>query len=671
MVNISFIFLILYSIKISLTFVPNWNLEGSSIDLLKSGTYEKIIFEGKMNNINIQFKKVFIKEENTVLQNNYLIIEGGSAKKVNWDNIENIYKINGNYYICPKGREYLYKYNENEPEKSVKMNPKEFDKNINWELKCYYQPDNKWLFTAFLNSNGISKIYAIQLDSNKWSSQPIADGAFDFIWTQTPVSNNDFIMSGIFLSESKFVLKKIKITIDGKEQFTTNSIYTRELNIISENSYGYINEKNNYFYAMFYNNSNQFMSKYSNTALDVEDKNNLNKINVETNNETPFRFINNVTIEELKFIRNTKYAYYKVNDNSDKQTYHGVIDIELNKIIFNTNEEIDEFKPLTSHSMLAIIGNSAYEVCLIKDSWKCIEECPSDKKLFLDTEYYNVCNDESFSCLKSILIPENICIASCDENYLLLDNNKCGLCKDLNSDNPFKLINTKGCLPTKPEGTYYINENFQIINNCSDNCRNCTKLEKCDLCIEEYIMNSDGICRKCHHHCASCTDDEYTDSNQKCTSCKNNELFLKDGNCVEKCGDGYFIIEGENSENNNKKCKKCFENCKTCYGEYEEDTDNEKCLSCYDDSRFKYLVDEKNFSSNCVEECPNGTQLINNICKSKEEGEEENDYMIWVFIILIIILLIIIILFYLKSYSRRSKRNSEEILLNELNELTQ
>ena len=38
------------------------------------------------------------------------------------------------------------------------------------------------------------------------------------------------------------------------------------------------------------------------------------------------------------------------------------------------------------------------------------------------------------------------------------DNNQCGLCKDIDKENPFKVINTTECIKEKPENSYYVNE---------------------------------------------------------------------------------------------------------------------------------------------------------------------------------------------------------------------
>ena len=66
-----------------------------------------------------------------------------------------------------------------------------------------------------------------------------------------------------------------------------------------------------------------------------------------------------------------------------------------------------------------------------------------------------------------ILKPDNIPMANCNESlYIIQNGNECGLCKDLDKNNQYKLINEKTCLDKKPENTYYVYKELKILNYC-------------------------------------------------------------------------------------------------------------------------------------------------------------------------------------------------------------
>ena len=172
------------------------------------------------------------------------------------------------------------------------------------------------------------------------------------------------------------------------------------------------------------------------------------------NTNLPFEFINDVNIKSIDFIRNTNLVYYTIISNSNQeQSYHGVIDIKTNKILFNTNETIIEIKPYSKNELFVKTQLSIYKICITgKDNNICVDECPEGKKLILDTEKSNYCGKEEDSCEKYNLKPYNICVESCNESIYIIQNNKdCGLCKDLNENKPYKIINESECLENKPE----------------------------------------------------------------------------------------------------------------------------------------------------------------------------------------------------------------------------
>ena len=149
------------------------------------------------------------------------------------------------------------------------------------------------------------------------------------------------------------------------------------------------------FYYFTYTNISDFFCGYNN-SIDYITLDNINNISFpeNVNYESPFEFINEVEIKEIKFIKNYKYAYYKIYNPSKDKTYYGIIDITKNLVVFNTDEEIVSYQPFTKISMLAITQTKAYEVCVIKKDGACID---------------------NYDCTES------------NYNYLLdLDGNKCG-----------------------------------------------------------------------------------------------------------------------------------------------------------------------------------------------------------------------------------------------------
>ena len=156
-------------------------------------------------------------------------------------------------------------------------------------------------------------------------------------------------------------------------------------------------------------------------------------------------------------------------NKGNNATYHGIIDIEFNKVIFNTDEEIVDFKFYSYNAMLAITKNSVYKICTIKNNDDtCKDDCSSGK-LVLDTLKPNQCNSEN-KCDNFILMPDEICIEECDENLFTKNGKQYGLCRDLNKEKPYKFVNSEGCFSKSelPNNTIVINEKLFLVK-CKEN----------------------------------------------------------------------------------------------------------------------------------------------------------------------------------------------------------
>ena len=670
--------------------VPLWNFKNSAINLLSnSDIYTYVICDRESYNMKIKLEKTITKGT-TISETNRIYIDEKDRGETNWEDIESFYKINNIKYICPKGKYFMYIDSD---DSFKEMIPKDFTDEGDWELKCYYQSQEGYMFVTFLNK--YSTIYVYYLDgSNKWDNNlKIHQGLYDYKWTtQMENDNHDYLMKGIILKDNNIFLQSIMFNIKSDHLDKNDVGSNKQLFQSLSYSNSYFNLYNYNFYFMTYNSISVFTSGYYNGSEEITMEN-IGKIKVSLNNGTPLEFIdNNISIKYLNFIRNTKYVFYELQNNKSNEIYHGIIDIQLNKVIFNTNETILEFKPYSNISMLAITENSAYKICALKNELgdDCIESCSGNENIILDSENSNKCGSKCKT--KYILIPDQICLDSCNENIYTINGNQCGLCRDIGLDNKiYKLINTSGCLEQIPEAAEYYNEKLKLLK-----------------CKEGYNL-IDGKCSRipssiCHGLCESCYEFSLKDDDQKCISCKAGYL-LQEGNCIKSCTEGYFQIE-KKCEKCHKLCKSCFENfnkcnscidgtylnisnnsclncsenCKTCSNM--EQNGNHNCLSCDQSSKFKYLIDDEN-NKTCVENCPNNTFLIkdNLTCVYQKERESNSstpensdikkkhnpNFILWFFIILIIIILLIMSLCNCKKYC--NKQRSEQTIIDQIREM--
>ena len=434
---------ILYSqlIYLSFSIVPIWNFENSAINLFLSSNEDSyILCSRKMYDLEVKLERKLTKSGNTITQKNIIYIYNDKIGEVSWEDIESFYRINGTDFICPKGRYHMHFYKEND---FIEVKPDTFSEEEDWDLQCYYQKDQKYMFVAFINKH--PKIYSLKIDTWIWEEIEFNDGLYDFKWVTAPI-NGEYPMKAIILENNLITLKGRTFHINGADNTITYEDKQEKSFIkILSNSISYFKLDNENFYFMTYDSADNFISGFYNEK-DI-DYNNIKNIEPTINTISPLEFFNEVDIIYLKFIRNTKYAFYKIRDKKDDIIYHGIIDILLNKVIFNTNEEILEFKPYSSNSMLAKTSNSAYKICTIQDNGNCIDQCSNSFTIF-DVSKPNQCGNE-INCKNYILIPNEICIESCDENIYTKIDNKCGLCRDMDENKPYKLLNSIGCVDIK------------------------------------------------------------------------------------------------------------------------------------------------------------------------------------------------------------------------------
>ena len=133
--------------------------------------------------------------------------------------------------------------------------------------------------------------------------------------------------------------------------------------------------ENNEIYFFTYNNISDFSSGYSTTSVSGVNYNDISSVQIKINEVSPFEFVDEVEIQKIDFLLYNQYIHYTFLNKKTNTHYYGLFDVKSNKIIFNTDEELDLFMPYIvkgsawnpySVSMLAINKESAYEYVLSK-----------------------------------------------------------------------------------------------------------------------------------------------------------------------------------------------------------------------------------------------------------------------------------------------------------------
>ena len=325
-------------------------------------------------------------------------------------------------------------------------------------------------------------------------------------------------MSSIILKDGNLVLSGAKIDIN-KDSGSFANKGNEKSNIITtagQHSQAYFVENSHYFYYLTYNDVSDFSCGYSNEEI-------LEYYNVDVegytftkHSDSPLAFTDDVEIQEMNFMLNGRYAYYKIYNKDNLKTYHGIIDLHDNLVVFNTAEEINTFTVMSQTEMLAITPTEAYKVCIIKNGDSCLSSCETGT-LILDTEG-NRCADRCEDG-KLIKLPGNICIQSesCDTNIYQKDEKYCRLCKYINPTTAkYRLVNdnSKECRSEIPEGAEEYNTHLNLLR-----------------CKSGYRLDGDNCVTHCYSLCNTCSEYSTDEQDQKCYTCI----------------DGYILEEGTNN----------------------------------------------------------------------------------------------------------------------------
>ena len=581
---ILFFIIMLFYLSNSLT--PLWNFKNSTTDILNGNELKSILIHtSEYYEYTIELTHTFSKSSEEISQKKTIVIKTENNNEffngqVEFDDIHSFYRtVHASkyyYFICPKGPNYPLMY-ENNSWKKIELGTLNEDSN----LLCYYHSsaDDNTLLFMFSNSNNI---YGYSVRNNINYTFTFNNHILDFIVGDNKTNQTMVIAH---LHEYQILLETVFVEFNNKN-ILTNFLYTTiDPNPFSIVQCNFVQLNDNYtLYCLTYDkNSSNFSSGYSSNDIKLID----NKINATytKNTNIPFQFKNNITIQSIQLIKNTPFAQYiitvdekdPISEINKKITYFGILDISTNQILFNSNETIKKIysSNTTTNEYIIITESSVYKLCgTAKEGGNCIQKCSNHLKL--NPEDYNTCTNDN-SCDTQIYKPYNICISKCDTNLFYSDGTNCGLCKDIDPNNPYTIYGENECKNTT-EGLYELYPFVKIFKKCYSTCKNC------------YGKDSN-----ISHNCESCIQDHY----------------LTDKNCTQECYLSYYKNEST------RKCEKCNENCLTCSKGSENG--NNYCLSC---NNGQLLLNATGYGNNCVDQCPNNTIRKDNYCNEIDEEEE-------------------------------------------------
>ena len=375
--------------------IPNWDITSQSIDLLSStSTYDYTIYTKEAYDITVILKKTITKSGSSITSQNYLTI-GTTTKEVDFDDIDSQYtnKLGISILICPRGKFHPYNFNDDSY-----LTPSGFTDSGDWDLRCYDHYQGYFL-VFYLSKNG-NNFYL------KYSSDDIKEctyiGSYMYDYKLENGNNDDnyeykFSYLRYNTDNNLYLVPAVLIlNNDDNTRFPNYNEFGswKLVAAIKGNTQGSF-DSNHKFYFLTYNDATDFSCGYSDSYVNFESKTNyqssIQDMTTTVNSGSPLTFVDNVEIKEMKFISGTKYAYYKIYNSDKDKNYYGLISTTDNKVLYNFDEDITEFIPVSSTTttstidMLAITSTSAYKICIIKSGSSCSDSCSSGN-LILDPD---------------------------------------------------------------------------------------------------------------------------------------------------------------------------------------------------------------------------------------------------------------------------------------------
>ena len=294
--------------------------------------------------------------------------------------------------------------------------------------------------------------------------------------------------------------------------------------------------------------------------------------------------------EECIYICRQPFKFRIKDNNSNKECYQSCQE-------FNRYEYLDE-----NGNYYCVDNCKNLDRILYKN--KCIEKCPSEKKIKIEKNGEYICEDK---CEENQYIKINeingeySCINNCKDINLISDGKKC--INECPKERPFIFLDggDKKCSENCESGKYINIENEKY--ECVSSCKEINKFLNENTCVRECpSFKNYKIIKNNEIYCSESCDNEYkylneVNNDKYCVkSCLSNFKLVNNNKCVENCP------ENKNIEIDLGEEKECSSQCKD--DNYLLEQDNK--VICVDNcSKYNKYA----FEGKCISECPSGTKL--------------------------------------------------------------
>ena len=445
-------FFLLSLMNLCLPLVPIWKFNESivpffssdspnyrEIETYNNGTYRLVNMYTKNGDgtISVQHKLYITKNGNT----NTKDVEFGNMEA--FDSIARYGQI-----ICPVGKFYPLDSDGNQIDIQIT------NRDLDWHLKCVGHGSGVFL-SYYLNKDSHSLYGYRNVDGGIWDGgNEYQNQLYDLKITNDHLYNGHYPIVFLCLDGDWIKLIGAEQKLNINENIDRPNVETKTLIQRKSHTIAFFSDSDDKFYLLTYD-KNKYSIVYSLKSSIGNYANNDDIKNIGETKKTDLilPFSDKIEIQSMNFIKKTQYVYYTIKNLETGKINYGIMDILSQQVLFNTDHEITNFEPLSNYEMLVFSPEGASKICLFRNGDTCESACPSGTSLVLDVNG-NQCISNSNDCSLK-LVPDDICIESCDTNiYKLSDDLKsCALCGYFDSSKPYRLIKTEECLASMPEGT--------------------------------------------------------------------------------------------------------------------------------------------------------------------------------------------------------------------------